>query len=87
MSKGLEASKEVRLTINILITVLEDIFAADDMPIKETIKNAKHALKQIPEIEKELKALEIIRKHYYGNGVLFGEMTKEELDFIKEVLL
>lgn len=38
-------------------------------------------------IEEGLKALEIIKKYYDGFGVLFGEMSKEELGFLKEVLL
>ena len=36
---------------------------------------------------KELKALEIIKKYYDGYGIRIGEMSKEEYDLLKEVLL
>lgn len=42
---------------------------------------------KVDKFVKALKALEIIKKYYYGNGVLFGEMTNEELHYLKEVLL
>ena len=38
-------------------------------------------------IEKELKALEIIKKHFNGVEILTMAMTQKEWKFIKEVLL
>lgn len=46
----------------------------------------KYDLNMFCSIERELKALEIIKRYYYGNGVLFGGMEQEELKFLREVL-
>lgn len=83
MSKGLEELKEIRLTINILIRVLEDIFAANDVPIKDTVKNAKHALKQIPKIEEELKGYERMLKVFGMKELANTERKLKALEIIK----
>ena len=72
MNKELKALTEIQIMLDTLIYLVEDIFAANNEPIKETVKRAKRASKQILKIEttlknheqdqKKLKAFEVIKE-------------------------
>ena len=103
MSKGLEALEEIK-TCKLIdnVKVKEGLFRNKIHDYK--IRYGKDVFsKQIPIIEKELKALEIIKekavstailiqstnvKEYnYCKNLLAFDLTQEEYDLLKEVLL
>ena len=80
MSKGLEALKIIKNAPTIYVVCWSDVYT-------------RHSF-ECNEIEKELKALEIIKNHKLMNYVLKNKkcadmyhLTEEECDFLKEVLL
>ena len=76
MSKGLETLEKIKR-----LDILYDI---------EMTESGEEYMKEndidLNIIEKELKALEIIRKHFNGVEILTGAMNDKEWKFVKEIL-
>lgn len=83
MSKGLEALKETA------IQIVEAIYGKEE-PVRTNKINELLETIQFKCIEKELKALEIIKRKYnFGAGgcLTCHGLTQEEYDLLKEAML